>query len=136
MNVMNNIGDKFDKNFVTTKSRLNLMISEIEIYLKDTDQSKESLYRPSDRYEVTEWLYRLCTLTNSISDICIESVEGEYDRRWQVSYYLFNKKANKGYTIILDSSAEDIQIESIKELAEVIITYEDEANSLILLIKE
>lgn len=117
-------------------NRIDQLVHDITLSLKENDMDKETLFSPDDRYQNDIWLTNLMNLTAELSDITIEHKEDVSDVWWEVSYYIRVEWSTKWYNLILSSSAEDMDIQSIEDLANVIYSYEQEAHNLLLKIRE
>jgi len=117
-------------------NRIEQLEKEIKEYLDENDIEELYITTPPSRWDdITIWLANLYNITSNLSTICIECVETTDDVRWQITTYKKVEDSNMSYNIILNCSAEKINITSIKDLAEVINDYEILASKLSLTIK-
>ncbi len=134
--ISNNLRDKLNRNYTTTKSRLEIITIEIEEFLKKDwmDFNDIELLEPYEQHEEELLLFE--RITREIStDIDIDVIERPDDRRWQASIYLMWSKL-KWYTIILDNEVESNELKTAEQFAEYIYELEKEVETLTLTIKK
>lgn len=116
-------------------NRIDELVHEITLYLKENDMDELYITNPSPWDDTVIRLANLMNITSELSTIVIEHIEDASDVWGQISTYKKVEDSHMWYTIILNNSAEKLDIQSIEDLAEVIYDYETLANKLTLTIR-
>jgi len=117
-----------------TIKRIEELEIDIQTYLTENYMDELYITRPEPWDDTGIWLTNLMNITSELSIIIIESIEDVSDTWGQITHYKKVEDSNMWYTIILNNSAEKLNIQSVSDLAEVIYDYEMLASKLTLTI--